>query len=695
MRTWLLALLLVSGTIIAYLPVWHAGLIWDDRTFVVDNPLIRRADGLYRFWFTTLPVDYFPLTSTTWWLEWRLWGTSPLGYHVVNVLLHSLSVVVLWRVLKRLSIPGSWLAAALFAVHPVNVESVAWIAERKNTLAMVFYLLSLLCYLRVDPAPSPPPPAAPSAGVGQPITKSFASHWYWLSLAAFLLAMLSKTAVAPMPLVLFGLAWLRRGRVERREVWQSVPFFVTAAAVGLISWWFQSHRAIGPDIVRTDSVWARLAGAGWAVWFYLFKAALPFGLSPVYPRWEIDAGQWWSYVPGLAVVAGLWTCWRTSRRWGRGPLAGLGYFVVMLLPVLGFLDISFMMMSLVADRWQYFAIIGPIALGVAVVTTARERAGPMIRYSAGVAAGALLAVFGGLTWRQSEIYADPETFWQATLTANPNAWIAHNNLGCVFRERGQLEEARTHFEKALEMEPTYQTAHFNLAGVLRLENRSDEAIAHYQRAVDIDPDFADAHRGLGIELVRKGRVEEALVHFQRALEIDPNRAEDHHDLAGVLWGQGRVQEAITHYKKALQIRPAYALAHYNLGTLLEQQGQAREAIAHYERAVELQPEFAAACASLAWVLATSPDASVRSGARAIGLAAEAQRLSGGSDPRFMATLAAAYAEGKRFSEAISTSQQALQVAMSQKNEVLANRLREQIALYQAGSPYRDTKPAGR
>ena len=711
-QDWLLALLLVAGTIIAYLPVWHAGVIWDDESLVLSNPLIHRPDGLFRFWFSTQPVDYYPVTSTILWAEWRLWGASPMGYHVVNVVLHACSAVVLWRVLQRLKLPGAWLGAALFALHPVNVESVAWIVQRKNVLAMFFYLVSLLWYLRFDPAAGPANPT-------EPTTLRLQWRWYWFSLAAFLLALLSKTAVAPLPLVLLGLAWWRQGTVRRKDLWRSLPFFAIAVAVGLVSFWFQSHRAIGSDIVRTDSFWARLAGAGWAVWFYLYKAALPLHLNAIYPRWQIDGGQWWSYLPGLLLVGGLLACWRYRRRWGQGPLLALGYFVVMLLPVLGFLDIGFMLVSLVADHWQYFAIIGPIALAAATITAVGGRS----RSKAVALGGALLLVLGGLSWRQCEIYADPGTFWRAVLAANPDSWLAHNNLGNDLFERGQVDEAMTHYKRAVDIEPHYATAHYNLGGVLRQKGQPDEAIAqfrkaleiqplysmahynlgevlrqkgevdeaiaHYQRALEIHPDYAEAHNSLGNALLRKGQVDEALVHLRKALEIQPDRAEDHNNLANVLWQKGQVQEAIAHYQKALEIRPAYALAHYNLGQLLQQEGQVREAVTHFQKALEIQPDFAPACNSLAWVLATSPDTSMRDGARAIELAEAAERSSRGNNPTFTATLAAAYAEARRFPEAIETGKQALQLATTQNRPTLANRLQAQIALYQTGSPYRD------
>jgi tetratricopeptide (TPR) repeat protein len=717
---WLFALLLVSGTVIAYLPVWHAGLIWDDRSLVIDNPLVHRADGLFQFWFSTQPVDYYPVTSTMLWVEWRLWGANPLGYHVVNVLLHSLSALVLWRVLQRLKLPGAWLAAAIFAVHPVNVESVAWIAERKNALAMVFFLLSLSCYLRFDPAPAADGAAPPNVSVQR--------RWYWLSVSAFLLALLSKTVVAPMPLLLLGLAWWRRGRVQRRDLWRSLPFFAAAVVVGLISFWFQSHRAIGSDIVRMDSFWARLAGAGWAVWFYLYKAVVPLGLSTIYPRWQIDGGQWWSYLPGLLLLGVFLTCWRYRRNLGKGPLLALGYFVAMLLPVLGFLDIGFMAMSLVADHWQYFAIIGPVALAAAAIATAGNSPGTKRLFPVAVLAGALLVALGGLTWRQCRLYADPGTFWRAALARNSDAWLAHNNLGSFLFERGQVDEAMAHFKRAVEIAPGYAKAQYNLAGalnekgqvdeaiahfqraleiqpnysmahyqlgeILRQRGQLDEAITHFQRAVEIHPEYADAQNALGVTLLRKGQVDEAITHLQEALELRPDRAEDHNNLAGVLWQRGRVAEAITHYQKALALRPDYALAHHNLGKLLQQEGQVREAIAHYQSALEIQPDFAAARGSLAWVLATSPEASVRDGVRAVELAQEALRLSAGDNPTLIATLAAAYAEARRFPKAMETAKGALEIAAAQKRNALANRIRAEIAAYQAGAPYRDTGRGG-
>jgi tetratricopeptide (TPR) repeat protein len=752
-RNWWLGLLLVGGTLLVYLPVWHAGFIWDDDSFVVSNPLIHRAEGLRQFWFSTQPVDYFPLTSTMLWVEWRLWGANPLGYHVVNVLLHALSAVLLWRVLARLRIPGAWLAAGIFAVHPVNVESVAWITERKNTLAMVFYLLSLFGYLRSEPDPRP-------STLDPRTSNGCAWRWYGFSLAMFACSLLSKTAVAPLPLVLLGLAWWRRGRVALKDVWRSVPFFALAAVVGLVSWWFQSHRAIGPEVIRSDSFWSRMAGAGWAVWFYLYKAALPLNLS-IYPLWKIDPAKVMSYLPGLMLVGALLMCWLFRRTWGRAWLCELGYFVVMLLPVLGFLNIYYMRYSLVADHWQYFALIGPIAL---VAAGLGSRFG--VRAAGGgfphmvIVAAPLLALLGILTWRQCGMYADAVTFWRRTMAANPECWMAHNNLGKTLFEEGQVDQALAHFQKAVELRPNHAEARNNLgnallrkgqvqeamtqfqeaiklrpdlsearnslAGVLYRMGRVDdavaqlkialtytpddeqahnnlgnilldrghvaEAIAQYQRALDAHPNSAASHYNLADALFEQRRLDEALIHYQKAAELQPGFAEAQNSLGLVLFEKGRVDEALVHYQKALEIRPRFAKAHHNLAEALLRKGQPREALTHYQAALEIRPDFTPTSNRLAWVLATCPDATLRNGPKALEIARQLDQLGGGNNPLFLQTLAAAYAETGQFSEAVAFAERAQQLAASRNDTSLANSLRNQLERYQAGSPFRETYP---
>jgi protein O-mannosyl-transferase len=618
-HSWLFALFLAAVTLIAYQPVWHAGFIWDDDSILLNNPLIRQAGGWYQAWFNRAADDFVPATITSLWLEWRLWGANPLVYHLDNLLLHVCSAILLWRILLRLKIPGAWLAAALFAVHPVNVESVAWIAQRKNTLAMVFLLLSVQSYLTFE--------------------DSGRRRWYWLAAGLFVLALAAKTAVVPLPVVLLGLAWWRRGRIDRRDVRHSLVFFVLAAAGALMAVWIQQGAAIGV-VVRTDSFWARLAGAGWALWFYLGKALLPLNLNFVYPRWKIPGGNPLAYLPLALWAAGLLICRRCCKGWGKGALFALGYFSLMLLPVLGFVNIYFMRYSLVADHWEYFAIIGPIALAAAIIKKP-------------VAAAALLLALGALTWRQCGMYANEETLWQTTLRLNPHCPLACLNLGFGLDEKGMV----------------------------------DEAITYYREALQSKPDFEEAHNDLGYALLQKGRVDEAITHCREALQIRPAFAEAHYNLGNGLYQKGKVDEAITEYQNALQIKPLYVEAHYNLGVALGQQGKTDEAIAQYQAALQIAPANPIFQNSLAWLLATSAEASLRNGRKAVELARQANTTTGGENPMFLRTLAAALAESGRFSEAVETAQRALLLAGAQSNTGLAAALQAERELYQTGSPF--------
>ena len=299
------AALIILLTVLAYLPALRAGFVFDDYPLILDNRMVKAHDGLHRFWFTTQAPDYYPLTWSLWWAEWRLWGPHPFGYHAVNVLLHAANALLIWMVLRRLKIPGSVAGGLVFALHPVNVATVAWISEQKNTLSMLFYLIAILLYLRFDDEARWP-------------RSERGWRWYGLSLAAFLLALFSKTAVVMLPVVLLGCLWWRRNRIRWKDLLYTLPFFALSLIFGLVTIWFQHNRALEGHVVQTVGFASRLATAGWVPWFYVYKTLLPFDLTVVYPKWQIDASHWLSYVPGVILIALLalfW--WKRKTWWGR------------------------------------------------------------------------------------------------------------------------------------------------------------------------------------------------------------------------------------------------------------------------------------------------------------------------------------------------------------------------------------------
>jgi tetratricopeptide (TPR) repeat protein len=509
-------------TLLAYVPAMQAGFVWDDDTFLTENDLIRSEDGLYRFWFTTEAPDYFPLVSTMLWLEWRLWDMNATGYHAVNVLLHATSAVLIWLVLRRLKIPGSWLAGLVFAVHPVTVESVAWITERKNTLPLVFYVLTILLYLTYE--------------------TNQAKRWYVASLFVFLLALLSKTSVVMLPAVLLGLAWWQRGAIVRKDLLRSLPFFALSILMGLVTVWFQ-YKSAGAGIVRADSFLSRLTLAGRAIWFYLYKAVWPRELCFVYPRWKTDSYTWTSFLPILALLACIILFWRFRNTWGRPLLLGLGYFVVTLLPVLGFVNIYFMKYSLVADHWQYNSLIGIVALVVGIATHMVNRWNKVLRPLGAVSAIGLVTVLSLLTWRQSKIFQDKTTLWQDTISKNPDAWVARADLGYSMAKQGDFEGTVRQFSQALRIKSEDANAHYNLGVALFKQGELNKATQHFSDAISIKPDYAEAYNNLGVLLAKQGKLDQAIRHFSRAVHMKPDFQEAQKNLRRALELQSGPKQA--------------------------------------------------------------------------------------------------------------------------------------------------------
>jgi tetratricopeptide (TPR) repeat protein len=593
-KPWLLALMLVIITVAVYQPTWRAGFVWDDDALVTRNLTERSLAGLERIWFKPgATLQYYPLVFTSFWVEYHLWNLRPLGYHLINVLLHASNAILLWLILRKLKVPGSWWAAAVFALHPVCVESVAWITERKNVLSGLFYFLTVLAYLRFRPLDDR--------------EGSCVCHWrhYPLVLVLFLCALLSKTVTSSLPAALLLLIWWKTGRVQKRDIVGLVPLFVLGVAAGLMTAWLEKHHvgASGPEWSLSLLQRCLLAGRAW--WFYAGKLFWPHPLTFIYPHWEIDPKAWWQYLFPTAALALLVALWSLRSRIGRGPLVAVLYFTAALAPALGFFDVYPFRFSFVADHFQYLACSGLIALAVSTGAAIWERAGPWGRHWGTVTTTIVLLILGVLTWRQARIYQDLETLWRDTLAKNPNCWLAHNNLGGLLTDEGKLEEAIWHCQQALRLMPDYVEAHNNLGNALMKQDRLSEAIDQFEQALRLTPDFAEVHCNLAAALQRAGEVQQAIQHWEEALRINPDLAEAHYNLGVALVREGRLPEAMGHYEQALRARHDFfelgsdADIHNKLGLVLIQLGRLPEAIGQFEQAVQTKPDYAEAHANLA------------------------------------------------------------------------------------------------
>jgi tetratricopeptide (TPR) repeat protein len=738
-RTW--ASLILIAALVAYQPAWKGTPLWDDAAHMTQ-PGLRSLTGLLHIW--TEPgatLQYYPVAFSSFWVEDKLWGDSTLGYHLVNILLHVTGALLLFRILRRLefSVPG--LAAAIFALHPVQVESVAWIAELKNTLSGVCYLGAALAYLKFDQTRN--------------------KGWYAGALALFVIGLLTKTVIATLPAALLVVFWWQRGILSsKKDGAPLIPFFVVGIVAGLFTSWMERNNVGASGSNFNFSIIERCLIAGHAVWFYLAKLFWPADLIFSYPRWKISHAIWWQYLFPAALVlllVGLWIL----RRWARGPLAVMLFFIGTLFPALGFLNVFPFKYSFVADHFQYLACIGPIvaaSFGIHAVFCELRKRQWEIAFCA-----TLLAVLWVLTWRQSHMYTDIETLWRTTIARNPQSWLAQGDLGALLFERGQVDQAIVRFRASLAIEPDdaeavnnlgaalekkgelnnamdlfrrafalrpqFAEAHWNLGNVLLEKGQIDDAILEYRKAESIRPDSGKLYVSLGGALLGKGQMDEAIDQFQKAVVIQPELVEAQNNLGNCLLRVGRIDEAIAHLEQALATDPGYAQAHYNLGNAFLQKHQVDEAIEQFQKLVAIQPDSAEArrslgialiqrgsvdeaiaqfqkalaiqpgfvevqkdLAGLAWRLATSSDPSMRNGAKAVELAEQTDKLSSGNSPGMAAILAAACAEAGHFDQAVAAGQRALNLAASQNNAALASTIQTQLDFYKSGRPFRDALP---
>jgi tetratricopeptide (TPR) repeat protein len=587
---WIWGLILILCVLLTYTPVWHAGFIWDDDAHLTANPCIVGPLGLKEIW-TTSAANICPLTLTTFWAEHALWGLAPLPYHLANVLMHGASAVLLWRVLRSLRVQNAWLGAALWALHPVAVESVAWITEMKNTESGLFFLLSILFFVRWLRA--------------KDLDRRAGDGWnYALTLLFAALAMASKSSTVILPVVLCLCAWWTEGRWHWRNLARVVPIFLMSIAASALSIWTQGlalATITDSQFVRT---WPeRLAAAGDAVWFYLGKLLWPHPLITIYPGWQIDATQWVSYLPLLAVIVMLAIFWLKRQLWSGACFFAFAYFIAALLPVLGLIDNPIFRFSPVFDHLQYLGSIGPLALAGTGLARFSDFIIPKKPWLQSTLCAGLLLILGTASWQRTWAYESQETLWTDTLAGNPNSFMGHCSLGVALFEKGQVDDAVAQYEKALEINPNYVAAHYNLGNALFRKGQLDEAIAQFQKALEINPKDAEAHINLGNALLQKEQLDEAVGQFQKAVEINPNDAEARYDLGNALFQKGQLDEAVAQFQKALAIDPNSFATHYNLGVALFQKGQLDEAITQFQEVLRLKPDFSPAQGTLAKVQA--------------------------------------------------------------------------------------------
>lgn len=655
----------------AYAGSLGGGFLWDDDLHITANPTIIGPLGLKEIW-TTARANYFPLTLSNFWAQHALWGLEPLGYRIVTLLFHAGAALLLWRVLLRLHVPGAWLGAALWALHPVQAESVAWICELKNTQSAVFFLVAILCHLRWLEA-------APTGSRGR---------WYAAALGCAALAIMSKPSTVMLPVALALLGWWKSRRVAWSDFFLLAPFFALSAAAAAWTIWEQRYNsgALGPEWSQTFA--ERVVIAGRAVVFYLGKLIWPEPLTFIYPRWIITADHVAAFLPAAAVagaLAALW--WARVRTAAAASFLAAAYFVALLFPVLGFFNVYFFRYSFVGDHFQYLASMGPLTLaGAALAVATRQLAGVLRRAGAAL----LLGVLGFITAREAREYLDNEKLWRATLADNPGAIMAWLNLGDTYVKQGRLEEAVATFSHVTRIKPDDFDAYNDLGGALlqlgrqaealvaleraaafaprraailnnlgtaqRMLGRRAEAEANFRRALEVDPTYAEAYNSLGVELADTGRTTEAIAQFEAGLRLNPRSVAALNNLGNALRSQGRLEEAVTRHREALRLKSNFPDALASLGLALVLSRQAEEGLPFVRRAVELRPDDVAirTLAGRAFVAAGRADEAVPHFTRAAELTPES------ADARN--NLGSALAEAGRPREAVVAFAQAVRLA---------------------------------
>lgn len=579
---WVVGLALFLWAVAVYVPIYNGEFIWDDDQGVSGSALVNDPGGLPKIWFNPPKphADYFPLTTTVFWVQRRLWHDWTGGYHIVNVLLHGLSALLLWRLLRELGLPGAWPAALLFALHPVNAESVAWVSELKNMLTMVFALPACQWFVRFD--------------------RTGNWHWYRWSLGFFLLALLAKTTVVTVPLLLLLYLWWRQGRLpQRRELLLVAPYLALAVGCGLLTIYFQNTRAIGVEEIPIGGPLSRLAGAGLAFWFYLGKALMPIFLTTIYPKWDYDPAQWWQLGLFAAVFGVLAVCWAKREGWGRHVGFAFGCYVLGLLPALGLMKMSYMRLTLVADHFQHLALPAIVALVVCGGAALQARFGAGWRPWAMSAVACVAGLFSAMTWERARIHRNEDLMWTNALERNWDSWQAHNRLGARLAARGKIDEAVAHFEAGVKAHPRNAEVHNNVGVMLSRKGQFEQAAAAYREALKYRTDIVATHINLAKALISINRPDDAVAALKHGIECNPDNPEILSEAGFILGAMNRCDDALTVLNQALAINPRDVRTLTNLGVVCFRMRRVAEARDKFREALAIQPNYKVAADNLA------------------------------------------------------------------------------------------------
>ncbi len=569
------AAVIIAAGLWIYWPALYGDWIWDDSMYLSQNPLMNDPARLWKAWFQPGSfVEYYPIEQTVQWFQWQLWHNDTFGYHLTNVLLHIVSALLLWRLLAKFGFSLAWLGGLIFVTHPVNVESVAWIVELKNTLSLPPFLWAMCAWIDYE--------------------EGKRRRDYLLAMGLFLAAMLCKITMAPFPVVILLYAWWRRGTITWSDLRASAPFFVISLVLFGIA--FGAGKTFGQgvqlgtsDLLPMGGIYSRIALAGLSIAFYFSSFFLPVELLPIYPVWAADPPTLLQFLPWLVLGGAICWLWLKRETWGRHALLGLGFFLLNLSPFLAFGLTFHPRDSWVMNHFLYLPMIGLIGLVVAAIGTIDRRLSRTARaYSTGIVT-LIIVLFSFQSHGYAAAFTNEETFWNYTLERNPGAWLPHNNLGKILLMENQLEEAKSHFEAALRLKPDYPEANANLGVTLVQMGQVGEGVEQFRHALNLNPNDAATHNNLGIVLAQTGHVSEALEQFADAVRVQPNYAEAHNNMGNALFLAGRSSEAIDQFQAAAQINPLYAAARDNLGMALAQAGHVREAMEQYQQALQINP----------------------------------------------------------------------------------------------------------